>query len=778
VSQPPYKEVRGEQIVPLKNLKPLLLPGSKEQAMNAFRRLFGINRNSGNASKQTRRPALTVEALEERTLMSVASSLANVHPPVVALPTDAFRDGNFASPAQRANCYTYNPIGSPWIFDGASPNGSGVSASGSAFTSGNPSAPTAQVAFLQGHGQMSQSFELSAGSYSISFLAAQRGNHQTSFQAVEVWLDNTLVDLVMPASTSYAPYHTLNFTVTGTAVHNITFKGVDPLTGDNTAFVTNVTIGPAAAHADPNQPAVLTQTVADFQRDGSITYSDMLGLFATELSQIAPVQEIQHGTGKGSISYTGGLTVSQIDCLKTIVGDAACLKMAPDVTYLANNVVNGNAANASYQTLNGSHQVVNSVLGNLFATGTSINNNAGSSATQLQELVTKWFLGGDYPATVNGVAYTPTSGSLFVSSAVQYATQNGSTTTTVSLTKGNAVPNYWDVHQTDLGDCWLISSFAEAAMQNPAAIETMFTYEGNSVWSVRFYVNGTPTYVTVNAELPSDYCVAPAYTGAIWVQLAEKAYADVFAGNSYNSLNNGGGFSQGPMADITGRSVWASSFYHVSGVGVVETGATGVDTSTVLSTITSALGDAGDSNYVTSENHLAGQIYQAFASGQLVTLGSLGSGTNHQVAGNHMYFLVGAQAVDGTYSFTLGNPWGAYGGSEGNNSYPFIVSNVSVDDLFANFDYAAFTNSTGPASANTPPVSTTTGISGPVNVTPLAIGFGATQTPAAQSGCLQATPVIARNLDHAMSRYLYGTPCAIGADLDGISAWDNVLATL
>ena len=63
----------------------------------------------------------------------------------------------------------------PTARPGSSPAAAGVSSNGSAFTSGNPNAPDgSQVAFLQGTGSMSQSVYLDAGTYSLSFLAAQR----------------------------------------------------------------------------------------------------------------------------------------------------------------------------------------------------------------------------------------------------------------------------------------------------------------------------------------------------------------------------------------------------------------------------------------------------------------------------------------------------------------------------------------------------------------------------------------------------------------------------
>ena len=70
--------------------------------------------------------------------------------------------------------FQYRPTGSPWTFSG----GAGISGNNSGFTSGNPPAPQGvQVAFLQSTGSFSQIVTgWAAGSYMLTFSAAQRGN--------------------------------------------------------------------------------------------------------------------------------------------------------------------------------------------------------------------------------------------------------------------------------------------------------------------------------------------------------------------------------------------------------------------------------------------------------------------------------------------------------------------------------------------------------------------------------------------------------------------------
>jgi len=65
---------------------------------------------------------------------------------------------NFGFETPVTSTYQYNPSGGSWSFTAQSGStGSGICANGSAFNSGNPSAPQGgQVAFLQGTGSISQ----------------------------------------------------------------------------------------------------------------------------------------------------------------------------------------------------------------------------------------------------------------------------------------------------------------------------------------------------------------------------------------------------------------------------------------------------------------------------------------------------------------------------------------------------------------------------------------------------------------------------------------------
>jgi uncharacterized repeat protein (TIGR01451 family) len=158
----------------------------------------------------------------------------NAAPP----PPSQLQDGGFEAPSlgSGGGAYQYDPAASPWSFVGLA----GVSGNGSAFTSGNPSAPQGgQVAFLQGTGSFTQQVNFSAGTYSLSFSAAQRAANQSS-QTFKVLVDGTVVGTFTPSSTSYASFST-SFTV-GAGVHSIVFVGLNPNGGDNTAFIDQVAI--------------------------------------------------------------------------------------------------------------------------------------------------------------------------------------------------------------------------------------------------------------------------------------------------------------------------------------------------------------------------------------------------------------------------------------------------------------------------------------------------------------------------------------------------------
>ena len=135
--------------------------------------------------------------------------------------------------------FQYDPAGTPWAYAG----GAGVAGNGSGFTAGNPDAPEGtQVGFLQGTGSFRQDVpDWAAGTYQISFDAAQRGNyrHRAGLPGPGRWQRRG--HLHAPG-TSYATYTTVAFTVAA-GTHTIGFQGLDTAGGDNTAFLDQIVIG-------------------------------------------------------------------------------------------------------------------------------------------------------------------------------------------------------------------------------------------------------------------------------------------------------------------------------------------------------------------------------------------------------------------------------------------------------------------------------------------------------------------------------------------------------
>ena len=224
--------------------------------------------------------------------------------------------------------------------------------------------------------------------------------------------------------------------------------------------------------------------------------------------------------------------------------------------FITNAFVNGNAANASWT--NGAS--ISAPLGNL-ATGYTV--------TQLNELIGKWFLGTDLPSST-------VSMSGYATFSVGYSTLN-------EPLYGATGPSASDVNQGYLGDCYLLGSLAEVAIQDPSAITSMITNNGNGTYGVRFYDDGVARYVTVDAQLANGG--SKFNSGAnLWASLVEEAYAEVQAqgvltdnrvnyGNSFSTIGNGGA-PEYALEEITGataitdfkasRTNWTSYAYNQS----------------------------------------------------------------------------------------------------------------------------------------------------------------------------------------------------------------------
>jgi hypothetical protein len=310
--------------------------------------------------------------------------------------------------------------------------------------------------------------------------------------------------------------------------------------------------------------------------NGTVTYAGLTKLFTDLDATLA--------------NTNTKLTAAEFADLKTIAANLNNgMSTSSYLTGITRSLVNGSAANAAWTGGSAS----STTLGNLAT---------GASATQLSELIGKWFMGTDLPSS----KVTMSGASTF---SVSYSTSS-------NPLFGASGPSMNDINQGYLGDCYLLASLAEVAKENSSVISSMFTSNGNNTYGVRFYVNGTAQYVTVNNALANGGTIFNSGTD-LWASLAEKGYAQLQAsgvvtgnsvnyGNSWSTIGNGGA-PEMALEEITGASAitdfranggsWAKVVYN-SSFGVTSSNA-GNSTASVLSTLVSDLA-AGDDVVLTS----------------------------------------------------------------------------------------------------------------------------------------------------------------------------------
>ncbi len=180
---------------------------------------------------------------------STANSIAFIGQVAVTPIVDFLLDGGLENPVLAANSFAGTPGGSPWLFSGAA----GVSRNGSAFQTNWTEAQNApqglQAAYLEYNGSLTQTVYLDAGNFQISMAAAQRAIYQSHYQSIQVLFDGSAVATIIPTSTLFSAYQTPVFTATA-GVHTVKFVGLDPLGGDNTAFLDAITLAKSGSVND------------------------------------------------------------------------------------------------------------------------------------------------------------------------------------------------------------------------------------------------------------------------------------------------------------------------------------------------------------------------------------------------------------------------------------------------------------------------------------------------------------------------------------------------
>jgi subtilisin family serine protease len=234
-------------------------------------------------------------------------------------PATGLLDGGFEALSVGTGSYAsfaYAPAGTSWSFT----TGGGVAGNGSGFTAGNPNAPEGtQVGFLQGIGSFSQVISgMTAGTYLLTFDAAQRANWQASQQDFQVLVDGSVVGTFTPSGISYATYTTAAFTVAAGS-HTITFQGLDTAGGDNTAFVDDVGLTQATSSSPSavlsgagfEAPSVGTGSFGSFQYDPTGTpwsYSGSAGVAGNGSGFTSGNPNAPEGTQVGFLQRAGSFS--------------------------------------------------------------------------------------------------------------------------------------------------------------------------------------------------------------------------------------------------------------------------------------------------------------------------------------------------------------------------------------------------------------------------------------------------------------------------------------
>ena len=392
---------------------------------------------------------------------------------------------------------------------------------------------------------------------------------------------------------------------------------------------------------------------------GGVTFASMEQLFQDVAAEI------------GS---SGILGTSRFEDLQTVVGNLASIGASSYVQYISTALAFPNAANANYF----GGQATPTPMGNL---------SANTSYAQFNDLIGTWYLGTNDPSTqLSSVA----SGA----SSFSYAQSN------LPLFS-NGAPSINDISQGNLGDCYLVCGLAEVALQDPGAIEQMIQQNGNGTYAVRFYVNGKAEWVTVDSTLAvtSNSYATPIFNNSYvsypqnqWVNLIEKAYAELsagspanqnsdgWAGNSFTSIGDGG-WPDISIAQITG----ASQLSYVFG------GATDNNWG-VATSATTAPQNFNFSGAVDTDGAAFNAIVAAFNAHEDVVLNShtFSFSSNYYVdlMASHAFAMIGYDASNQTIE--LQNPWGTVSYSY----YQYWETDfyVSLSSLAGTLDYFAWDN--------------------------------------------------------------------------------------
>ncbi|HZP89019.1 MAG TPA: Ig-like domain-containing protein [Burkholderiales bacterium] len=328
--------------------------------------------------------------------------------------TSALANLGFETPSV-GGAYQYGPTGASWTFGG----GGGISGNGSAFTSGNPPAPQgAQVAFLQNTSSVTQTGNINAGQYIVSFKAAQRGNYQSGAQVVQVKIDGVVVGQYQPPGTTYTTYQTAPFSIAANGDHSIALVSAGS-GSDFTAFVDDVQLVPSNSTATTT---TLTSSANPINAGSTVT-------FTATVNGSAPTGTVNFTdggasiTGCSAITLAGGGNTPTASCSTNVLSAGTHSIVA---TYSGDSNNGGSASSALSQTINAT-----SSLANLGFETPSV-----GGGYQYAPAGASWTFGGGAGISANGTAFT--SGNPAAPQGAQVAFLQGSGSSVAQTASINA----------------------------------------------------------------------------------------------------------------------------------------------------------------------------------------------------------------------------------------------------------------------------------------------------------------------------------------------------
>ncbi len=218
-------------------------------------------------------------------------------------------------------------------------------------------------------------------------------------------------------------------------------------------------------------------------------------------------------------------------------------------------------------------------------------------------------------------------------------------------------PQFNDIDQGSLGDCYFLAALSALADQDPEIITQMITSLGDGTYAIRFYENGQEVYLRLDADLPVNAGGSLVYArtgpdGEIWVPMLEKAYAHYrYDADSYGSIE--GGWMSYAFKDLTGAY-----------------------------TNTRFTGGSDNDMY----NYLSDQL----AAGHGVTLGTESITPSTLIVSNHAYTVMDTYTEGGQKYVVVYNVWGVDGVSSPGDRYDGLVT-ITIGELQDNFSAAVTT---------------------------------------------------------------------------------------